>query len=150
MCTSALMQALRTGRGKVPFLRDVANELETHEQELLNLTRTGAPGQSFEALERRLHKIGLQHFRQAPLAPSSQDSARRRELLVERSRLKEKRGEVCTEGELEEVEQELRRLSARLKDERRRAARAEKALHVELIEEAWRSRRLADAMHLSR
>eukprot|EP00959_Pyramimonas_sp_CCMP1952_P395831 8293821-Pyramimonas_sp.AAC.1 len=150
MNPTALMDAIRSGRGKAAFLRDVVQELEGHEVGLLGLSQTGCPDQIFESLERRIHALGLKHFGQAPQAPNPQDSARRRELLAERSRLKGKRQEVDTGEELEEVERELRRLSARLKDERRRAARAEKAVHVALIEEAWRSRRLADAMHLSR
>eukprot|EP00959_Pyramimonas_sp_CCMP1952_P163225 3412166-Pyramimonas_sp.AAC.1 len=69
------MTAVRYGRGRAAFLRDLAQELEENEESLLGLTNTGAPDHVFEAVERIFAKVGLKHFRAAPFAPRSDDCA---------------------------------------------------------------------------
>eukprot|EP00974_Lingulodinium_polyedra_P072998 7065090-Lingulodinium_polyedra.AAC.1 len=54
------------------------------------------------------------------------------------------------EGKLEEIEKELKAISQRLKLERRRAAAKVRETLLEQIQEAWRARRTAEAMSLSR
>eukprot|EP00959_Pyramimonas_sp_CCMP1952_P455727 9472008-Pyramimonas_sp.AAC.1 len=149
MNTSALMMAVRYGHGKAAFLRDLAAELESNEEQLLELTHTGAPDQVFEAYERTFTTVGLRHFQRAPLAPHSDDCERRRELLKIRRDMKASK-EGKSEEEVEEIERKLRRLSNTLKSERRKSAKLDRDLKIELIEEAWRERRMADAMQLSR
>eukprot|EP00959_Pyramimonas_sp_CCMP1952_P384445 8057114-Pyramimonas_sp.AAC.1 len=88
MDPSALMQAVRSGKGKSDFLQAVATELEAREAEFEGYAQTGSADTFFEKMEDVLTTIGHRHFSRAPQASDPNATKRRRELLRLRLQLK--------------------------------------------------------------
>eukprot|EP00959_Pyramimonas_sp_CCMP1952_P438469 9179690-Pyramimonas_sp.AAC.1 len=88
MDPSALMQAVRSGKGKSQFLQAVATEFEGREAEFAGYAATGSADTFFEIMEDVLTTLGHRRFARKPLAPDPELSRQRRELLRQRLALK--------------------------------------------------------------
>eukprot|EP00969_Alexandrium_andersonii_P187679 8292444-Alexandrium_andersonii.AAC.1 len=115
------MEALRTGAGRFDFLQKVDDRLREDVQKGGQPWEEDGPDRVFEYLETVLVEEGEKLFLRPPVAREEQreGSRRRRELLEERCRLRERRGVMEGDGVLEEVQRELDRLSRQLKKDRR-------------------------------